>query len=139
MTIRVALVEDFDDIRNQVVRMLDAEPDIECVGAFGAAEGLVASIRSICPDVVLMSIGLPGQDGIACVRQLKPYYPEVEFVMFTAHNSMVLQAMQAGATGYILKPESPVAAVRKVMTGGLPMSDLAARSVVDFYWAIERG
>lgn len=138
MPIRVALVEDFDDIRIQVVDRLNAEPDIDCVGAYGAAENLVACIHSIRPDVVLMSIGLPGQDGISCVQQLKPFYPEVEFLMFTAQESWVLQAMQAGATGYILKPESPVDAVRKVMAGGLPMSLLAARSVIDFYWAIER-
>ncbi len=118
MSIRVALVEDDDDIRRQTVACLNAEPDIECVGEYGTAEYLIAAMDRIRPDVVLMSIGLPGQDGIAGVRQLKPLYPSVEFVMFTAHDSLVLEAMQAGATGYLIKPELPeklIAAVREVI------------------------
>ncbi|MBL7797055.1 MAG: response regulator transcription factor [Saprospiraceae bacterium] len=139
MSIRVALVEDDDEIRRQTVARLNAEPDIECVGEYCAAEGLLAAMDHIRPEVVLMSIGLPGQDGIACVRHLKPLYPSVEFVMFTAQCSLVLEAIHAGATGYILKPESPVAAVREVKAGGLPLSADVAPILTGFYHSVNQG
>ncbi len=139
MSIRVALVEDDDEIRRQTVARLNAEHDIDCVGAYGTAEDLIAAMGSIRPDVVLMSIGLPKQDGIACVRHLKPLYPSVEFLMFTAQISLVLEAIQAGATGYILKPESPVAAVREAKAGGLPLSADAAPILTGFYHSVNQG
>jgi len=139
MSIRVALVEDYGEILLHTVALLNAEPDIDCVGAYGTAEDLIAAMGSIRPDVVLMSIGLPGQDGIACVRHLKPLYPSVEFVMFTAQIRLVLEAIQAGATGYILKPESPVAAVREVKAGGLPLSADVAPILTGYYHSVNQG
>lgn len=69
--IRVAIVEDCDDILSQTVAFLNAEPDIECVGEYTTAEGLTADMDRICPDVVLMSIGArAGWDRLYVISRL---------------------------------------------------------------------
>ncbi len=138
MAIRVALVEDDDELRKLTAAILNFYPDIECVCAFHSAEVFTATIAVIRPDVVLMDIGLPLQDGIDCVRQLKPRHRNVQFVMLTAHNNpqKTFAALQAGATGYILKtatPEKIAEAIRDVHAGGSPMSAGIARLVVESF------
>lgn len=138
MSIRVALVEDDAELRKLTASILNFYPDIECVGAFESAEDLISTLSAIRPQVVLMDIGLPGQDGIACVRQLKPQHRDIHFVMLTAHNDpkRTFLALQAGATGYILKtapPEKIAAAIREVLDGGSPMSTSIARLVVESF------
>lgn len=142
MAIRVALVEDDAELRKLTAAVLNFYADIECVGACDSAEMLEATIDAIRPDVVLMDIGLPGQDGIGCVRELKPRYRSTQFVMLTAHNDpgKTFQALQAGATGYILKtatPEKLAEAVREVVAGGSPMSAGIARLVVESFQPAE--
>lgn len=138
MPIRVVLVEDDTELRKLTAAILNFYPDIECVGAFESAEAFSSAIAVARPDVVLMDIGLPGQDGIACVRALKPLYNDIMFVILTAHNEpeTTFQALQAGATGYVLKsapPEKIAEAIREVVAGGSPMSASIARLVVESF------
>lgn len=138
MSIRVALVEDDDELRRLTSSILNFYSDIECIGAFESAEAFAAALPELNPDVVLMDIGLPGQDGIACVAQLKPAHRKVQFVMLTAQNDpkTTFFALQAGATGYILKasaPEKIAESIREVMSGGSPMSAAIARLVVESF------
>jgi DNA-binding NarL/FixJ family response regulator len=138
MAIRVALVEDDDDLRKLTSSILNFYQDLECVGAFESAEALGASIGALQPEVVLMDIGLPGQDGIACVGRLKPLYRNIQFVMLTSQNDpqKTFAALQAGATGYILKtsaPEKIAESVREVVNGGSPMSAAIARLIVESF------
>ena len=65
MAIRVALVEDNDDLRKLTSSVLNFYQDLECVGAYESAEAFRASVGALQPDMVLMDIGLPGQDSIA--------------------------------------------------------------------------
>lgn len=142
MSIRVALVEDDTDLRKLTASILNFYDDIECVGAFESAEALRPVMESLRPDVVLMDIGLPGQDGIACVGQLKPLYRSTQFVMLTAQNDpeKTFMALQAGATGYLLKtapPEKIAESLREVVSGGSPMSAAIARLVVESFQQAE--
>lgn len=114
------MVEDDPDILAQTLACFSAEPDFDCVGAYESAGRLIANMDQIRPDVVLLSIGLPGQDGLSCLRQLKPLYPAVHFVLYTAHVSYLHEARAAGASAYIVKPELPadlIAGVREVVRG----------------------
>ena len=112
MHIRVAIVEDDAEIRKLSAGLLNFYPDIECVGAFGSAEEFLDNLPTLQPDVVLMDIGLPGMDGIACVDTCKGSSIDsesagckAEFIMFTNHTDSreVFEALKAGATGYVLK------------------------------------
>lgn len=138
MPIRVALVEDDTELRKLTASILNFYDDIECVGAFDSAETFSHAVDAVRPDVVLMDIGLPGHDGIHCVGQLKPKYPDTQFVMLTAQNDpqKTFMALQAGATGYLLKtapPEKIAESVREVVSGGSPMSAAIARLVVQSF------
>jgi DNA-binding NarL/FixJ family response regulator len=150
MPIRIAIVEDHEDIRKLTASLLNFYPDMECVSSFGDAESFRQSLPALRPDVVLMDIGLPGQSGIECVRACKDETsdPEgigrrTEFIMFTDHTDTkeVFEALKAGAAGYVLKggtPERLAEAVRDVVEGGSPMSRQISRMVTEYFRSLEK-
>jgi DNA-binding NarL/FixJ family response regulator len=138
MPIRVCIVE--DDLRLQalVARWLRQEPELQLVNSYPDAESAVAGIPGDRPDVVLMDINLPGQNGIECVGQLKSKLPATQFAMVTVYEDedKILQALKVGATGYLLKqtPRAEViAAIRELHRGGSPMTPNIARKVVQSF------
>jgi DNA-binding NarL/FixJ family response regulator len=108
-------------------------------GSFAGAEEALTKIPLVKPDVVLMDINLgDGESGIDCVRQLKPLYPEMLFMMCTVYeeDEKIFQALTAGANGYILKKTAPgklLEAIRELHEGGAPMSSQIARKVVNAF------
>lgn len=133
--IRVAVVEDDGEIRQLLRSMLMRAEQLQVVGSYPDADAYLEALERILPDVVLMDIGLPGMNGIECVRQAKPHLPSVQYLMSTVFESpaYIHQALCVGATGYLLKnaePEEIIAAVRDIHAGGSPMSPPIARLVV---------
>lgn len=133
--IRVAVVEDDGEIRELLRSMLMRAGQLQVVGTYPDADAYLEALERILPDVVLMDIGLPGMNGIECVRQAKPRLPSVQYLMSTVFESpaYIHQALCVGATGYLLKnaePEEIIAAVRDIHAGGSPMSPPIARLVV---------
>ncbi len=133
--IRVAVVEDDGEIRELLRSMLMRAGQLQVVGTYPDADAYLEAVERILPDVVLMDIGLPGMNGIECVRQAKPRLPSVQYLMSTVFESpaYIHQALCVGATGYLLKnaePEEIIAAVRDIHAGGSPMSPPIARLVV---------
>lgn len=145
MSIRIAIVEDDEEIRKLTAGILNFYDDLECVGSFGTAEQFLYSLPGLQPDVVLMDIGLPGMDGIACVERCKSLAPDsgteeckAEFIMFTNHTDSreVFDALKVGASRYVLKsgtPEQLAHAIRDVMDGGSPMSRQISRMVTAYF------
>ena len=138
MTIRLLLVDDHAVVRSGLRILLESQPDLEILGEAGTAHEALVQVDQLRPDLVLMDIGLPGHDGIHCVGQLKPKYHDTQFVMLTAQNDpqKTFMALQAGATGYLLKTASPekiAESVREVVSGGSPMSAAIARLVVQSF------
>ncbi|MEZ4883682.1 MAG: response regulator transcription factor [Chitinophagales bacterium] len=133
--ITIAIVEDNANIRELLQNTISMEKDYHCVGSYPNGEQAVIYIPTIHPNVVLMDIGLPGIDGIECVRQLKPLCPKTEFMMCTVYDEdeKVYQALEFGASSYILKrskPEFLLQAIREVHEGGSPLSPDIARKLV---------
>lgn len=133
--IRVALVEDDPDIREAVMEILPESGDIVCHHAFEDAESFLKSLDRLMVDVVLMDITLPGMTGIQCVRQAKPQFPDIQYLMCTSHNDAerTFDSLCAGATGYLLKnvqPDELYKSIRDIHKGGSPMSPEIARMVV---------
>lgn len=138
MTLRVAIVEDDDRLRQQFARLVEGAGDMACVSESPSAEAALAAIPSVAPDVVLMDLNLPGMNGIECTRRLKDLRPEMQIVMLTSFesNDAIFESLAAGATGYVLKRAPGVEildAVRDVKAGGSPMSSAIARKVVTFF------
>src|SRR5260370_35171382 len=81
----VAIVEDDQQLRDQLVKILAKASDLRCVGAYVSGEEAVKKIPSQNPDVILMDIKLPGMSGIQCVLQLKKMNPAVQIIMVTVY------------------------------------------------------
>lgn len=136
--IRVAVVEDQDDIREGLLRLIGTAEGFESVAGFSNAEDALADLPAHCPDVVLMDVQLPGMDGIECVRRLKVACPDVQFMMLTVYedDEHIYQALVAGASGYVLKKTAParlLEAIADLHAGGSPMSSQIARKVVQAF------
>jgi DNA-binding NarL/FixJ family response regulator len=133
--IRVSIVDDEADLRENISGYVNAAKGFRCVGVHGSAEEALAQLPREKPDVVLMDINLGGMNGIECVRQLKPKMPATQIVMLTVFEDTekIFSALAAGASGYLLKRLAPpklLEAIREVHGGGSPMSAPIARKVV---------
>jgi len=138
MAIIITIVEDNDAVRLSMLDILESAPDYECVGAFSSGEEALREIPKLKPQVVLMDIGLPGIDGVECVRQLNKVMELPQILMLTVHEDpdSIFNSLAAGASGYLLKPVRAaklLAAVKDVYAGGAPMTSNIARKVVQSF------
>lgn len=138
-TIDVWAIEDSDTYRIAIVRVLNSIDGIRCTKAFPNCEEAIQSLNSDNrPRVVLMDINLPGITGVEGVRQIKAEAPDILIIMLTAieNHSSIMQAICAGATGYLLKTSSMDTisqAIFDVVQGGAPMTPQIARSVLHLF------
>ena len=134
----VVVVEDDRGLRDQITRILDLAPDINCSGVYMSAEESLPQITKIHPDVVLMDIKLPGMSGIQCAAEIKKSFPDIQIIMVTVYedSERIFRALKAGANGYMIKSDLPdqlLEAIRDVHAGGAPMSSSIARKVVKHF------
>ena len=138
MTIRVLLVDDQPLLRTGFRMILSAEPDLTIVGEAADGASGVEATRRLQPDVVLMDIRMPGMDGIAATRALAG--PGVEnpakVLILTTFglDEYVVEALRAGASGFLLKdapPEDLVDAIRIVAAGEALLAPSVTRRLVD--------
>lgn len=138
MAITVSLVEDNNQLRGTLARLLDGAEGFRCLSQYASAEDALAGLPNDKPNVVLMDINLPGMNGVECVRNLKKAAPDIAVVMLTAYEDTenIFNALAAGATGYLLKraPRAELLdAIREVQRGGSPMTTHIARKVVQSF------
>lgn len=138
VAIKVSIVEDDPKAREILVDWINRAEGFRCVSNHGSGEDAVESLPAGAPDVVLMDINLPGMNGPECVRRLKPRLPQTQFVMLTVYEDSdhIFQALQAGASGYLLKQTQRgelISALRDVHAGGSPMTANIARKVVQCF------
>lgn len=133
--LRLCIVEDQNEIREQLVAAFDHDFEFDCLAAYPSGEAALAGIAKLRPDVVVMDLGLPGISGIECMSRLQDGGCSADFLVFSVfdHDEMVFGALQVGACGYINKREGPqgvVKAVKEYAAGGAPMSRAIARRVL---------
>ncbi|MEO6167130.1 MAG: response regulator transcription factor [Chitinophagales bacterium] len=138
MTIRVAIVEDNLHMRSALQKVVSSSDALCCTATFEDAESFSAKFMDMNVDVVLIGINLPGNSGIHTVARLKPRKPEVQFLMCTIidDSPTIFDSLSAGATGYLLKDETPsdiIKAIISVKNGGSPMSPQVSRQVVESF------
>lgn len=139
---RVWVVEDQPEIRNSLTALIGGTPGFECSGSFGSMEAALAQMGGAPPHVALVDIGLPGMNGIEGIRRIHERWPDVSPVMLTVYDDdeRILEALCAGANGYLLKNTPAVRlleAVRDSATGGSPMSPEVARRVVELFRRVQ--
>jgi len=133
--IHVALVEDDVHFQNAIVTAIAASPDIRLMSlASTRAQGL-QSLQSAPADVLLVDLGLPDGSGIDVIRAAHAQWPTCAVMVCTAFGdeAHVLQSIEAGASGYLLKdsePENMLHEIRSLHSGGSPISPLIARQIL---------
>ena len=135
---RIAIVEDNEPFRRDLVSFLGDGIRFVVLGDYGNAEDAMKLLPQLAPEVVLMDINLPKASGIECMSRLKKQLPDTQFLMLTVYEDTdtIFRALQAGATGYLLKRASPariVEAVLEIKQGGSPMTSRIARKVVESF------
>jgi len=138
MPIQVAIVEDNEDIRGTLERIIGRTANMRCAGSYACGQAALDAIPKNKPDVIIMDIRLPDFSGIECTARLKRLLPELQVLIFTVHedSEQVFKSLEAGASGYLLKRSTPaeiIQAVHDVHGGGAPMSGEIARKVVQSF------
>jgi len=121
--IRCLIADDHVLVRQGIRRLLQDERDVEIVGEAGDAAEALKGVIELRPDIVLMDIGMPGFSSFDATRVIQTDYPQTRVIFLTMHESQeyVMQGLQAGAAGYLLKdpPADKLASVlRDVHRGG---------------------
>ncbi|MGH4031482.1 response regulator [Actinomycetota bacterium Odt1-20B] len=120
--VRVFLLDDHEVVRRGLTDLLDSEPDISVVGEASTAEQALSRGPALRPDVAVLDIRLPDSDGISVCRELRTRLPGLACLMLTSFDDddALLDAIMAGASGYVLKQikgADLVSAVRTVASG----------------------
>jgi DNA-binding NarL/FixJ family response regulator len=133
------IVEDNANYRNGLCRVLERSPLIQLAGQSDSVEAAVDEIRlaRVKPAVILLDVGLPGQDGITGITSLRGIAPDARIVLLTVFEDedKIFRAVCAGVSGYLLKSASLheiVDAIREVSEGGAPMHPRVASQVLEF-------
>jgi len=133
--IRVVLVEDDVHFQNALIAAIEGSPDIRLVGlASSRAQGLQA-LQGLPADVLLVDLGLPDGSGIDVIRAAHSQWPSCLVMVSTTFGdeAHVLQSIEAGASGYLLKDstaEDMLHEIRSLHQGGSPISPMIARQIL---------
>jgi DNA-binding NarL/FixJ family response regulator len=136
--IRVLLADDHDILRDGLHALLEMASDIAVVGEARTGREAVAEAVRLCPDVVIMDIGMTELDGIEACMRIRQRAPEVRVLFLTMHEAeeYFFRALRAGAAGYVVKRTAAadlLAAIRAVARGESFLSPSVARALVEEY------
>src|SRR6186713_2534370 len=136
--VTISIVEDLDEVREALERLINQSENFSLVSGFSNAEQAEKKIPLEPPDIVIMDINLPGMSGIECISRIKEKCDGTQFMMFTIYedDEKVFEALRAGAHGYLLKKtpkEKLLEALEELHNGGSPMSTNIARKVIEAF------
>lgn len=142
--IRVLLADDHTLVRAGIRGLLAGLPGVEVVGEAGDGHEVLRLVETLHPDVVLLDIGMPGLNGLEVAARINKQDAMVRVLILSMHASeeYVLQALRAGAAGYLLKGSAVAeleVAVRAVARGETYLSPAVSKRVVDDYVSRTRG
>jgi DNA-binding NarL/FixJ family response regulator len=134
--IRVLIVDDHPIVRAGLVGLLDLEPDMKVVGEAADGEEAITRVRALGPDVVLMDLRMPRLDGVGAITRITADFPSAKVLVLTTYDTDadIIRAVEAGASGYLLK-DTPrpqlVAAVRAASRGETVLAPPVAARLVN--------
>jgi len=134
--IRVVVADDHSVVREGLAQLLSTAADVELVGAAANGSEAVDVVDRERPDVVLMDLSMPEVDGAEATRRILAADPTARVVVLTsfADDRHILEALQAGAIGYVLKhaePDELLGAIRAAAAGDAPLDPKAARVLLE--------
>lgn len=136
--IRVFVVEDQTKILKNQLKLLEGHPELTIIGTALSGETGLEEVRRLKPDVLLLDLGLPRMSGIDVTRIVKAELPQIEILIFTIFDEedKVLEAVKAGASGYLLKgtpADKMVEAIKEVHQGGTVIQPSLARRLLKHF------
>lgn len=119
---KIVIADDHQLFREGIKRIINMEKDLKVVGECGDGIQVIEMCNTLQPDVVLMDINMPVENGVASTERLKQIFPEIKVVILSIHDdeTYVFETLRKGASGYLLKDmeaESLVNAIRSVVAG----------------------
>jgi len=143
MSVRVAIIDDDQIIRESLAALVRRDPELDLVGCHADAESAIRDLPNAPPDVAVVDVNLAPAgsgrlNGAACVAALRASCPSLRAIMLTVYDDhdRIFESLNAGAAGYILKRTPPaeiIAAIKELHAGGAPLSLEVARRVVDSF------
>lgn len=135
-SVRVILVDDHEVVRLGMMTLLEDVAWVDVVAEVGTAQAAVAAVAQHVPDVVVMDIRMPGESGIEACRTITSRWPEIKVIMLTsfADDALIFQALQAGASGYVLKQfgnRSLIQALEAVRDGHAMLDPAVTQQVIN--------
>ncbi len=133
--IKVLVVDDHELVRHGLAMLLGGADDIDLVGLATDGAEAIALVEQHRPDVVLMDLSMPGMDGVEATRRVSTTYPSTAVVVLSSFSERrtVLEAIDAGAAGYLLKDggmDDILRAVRAAAQGESPLAPRAAQAIL---------
>lgn len=133
--IRLLLVDDHVVVRQGLRMVLSLEPDLEIIGEANNGSEALSLVKKLNPQVVLMDLLMPVMDGVSAIRAIKKDYPDIEVVALTSvlEDRLVIDAVEAGAAGYLLKesgPEELIEAIRAAAKGEVRLHPKAQKRLI---------
>jgi two-component system response regulator DegU len=138
VTVRIAIIDDHQLFREGIKRILETEPTFEIVAEGQDGQEAIDLVDTYKPDVVIMDIHMPNMNGIDATRQLVEKNPELKVIILSIHDeeNYVMQALQSGASGYMLKEmdaDMLIDAIKVVANGGNYLHPKVTHNVVNEY------
>jgi DNA-binding NarL/FixJ family response regulator len=133
--LKVFLVDDHEMVRRGVADLLDEEPDLTVVGQASSVAEALARVPALMPDLVVLDVRLPDGNGVELCRELRSRLPELQCLMLTSYTDedAMLEAILAGAGGYVIKDikgSALLSAVRTVGSGRSLLDNRAAAALM---------
>lgn len=138
MTIEVLIADDHTIVRSGLTMLVNNQEDMKVVGTASNGKEAVDLALSLQPHVVVMDLNMPGEGGMSATRRLKQAAPNIEILILSMHddNQYVLRALQAGASGYLLKSAGDlelIHAIRAAYRGEAYLFPAATKSIISNY------
>ncbi len=136
--IKISIYEDNAKLRKVLMELIASQEDFRLLGAYENCISIVENCYQSLPDVILMDIDMPVVNGIKGLQNIRPIFPSVNVLMLTVfeENEKILEAIQSGAAGYLLKNSGLheiIQAIHTVHEGGAPLSPYVARRILEFH------
>ncbi len=134
--IRVLIVDDHAMVRQGIATFIELHDDIELAGEAANGREALERVEELKPDVVLMDLVMPEMDGVTATREIKARFPNVKVLVLTSfvNDAQITPALQAGASGYLLKDLSAnelMNAIRAAQQGEAPLAPQVAKKLVE--------
>lgn len=132
------IVDDHPIFRDGITQLINTQPDLFVCGSVSSANLALSAVEQLKPDMLILDISIQGTNGIELMKSIRAQHPTLPAMMLSSHdeNLYAERALRAGARGYVMKsaaPEKVVEAVRRILSGGLYLSEAIGSRLLDTF------